>query len=99
MTCDHLIKLEQALIDAGVEETYRGQPWSKNCREWVYFNGVLPLDEIRARFELAECVEDHEHWGTHSGSESGLVCRVHHDAIMGLHPDHGGQSGGIDLKN
>lgn len=97
MTCEHLIKLEKALIDAGVEETYRGQSWSKNCREWVYFNCVLPLDDIRAQFDLDECVEDHEHRGTHSGSEAGLVCRIHHDAIMGLHPAVGGKAGGIDL--
>jgi hypothetical protein len=92
MTCEHLLKLEQALIKAGMEETFRGQPWSNNCREWVYFNCMLPLAEIRTYFALADCVEDHQHLGTHSGSESGLVCQVHHDAIMGHHPE-GGFSG------
>jgi hypothetical protein len=38
MTCEHLRPLEQAMIDAGMKETFRGQAWSNNCREWVYFD-------------------------------------------------------------
>ena len=30
--------MEQALIARGIRENYRGQPWSMNCREWVYFD-------------------------------------------------------------
>lgn len=86
MTCEHLIELEQALIAAGFKELSRGQAWSKNCREWVYFDCFLPRHPIRQKFRLAECVEDHEHFGTHDGQESGFVCTVHHDGIMGYHP-------------
>lgn len=87
MTCEHLAALEQALAAARIEETYRGQPWSNNCREWVYFRCVLELPAIRARHALADCVKDHVHRGTHDGSEQGLVCEQHYDALMGLHPD------------
>ena len=41
MVCEHLYPLEQALLAAGIAETYRGQPWSRNCREWVYFDADL----------------------------------------------------------
>jgi len=89
MTCEHLIELERALIEAGIRETSRGQAWSRNCREWVYFDCFLPRPLIRQKFNLADCVKDHDHRGTHDGNESGLVCDIHNDGIMGHHPDSG----------
>lgn len=87
MLCEHLLKLEQDLRDAGIKETHRGQPWSKNCREWVYFDCRLDLVSLRARLNLAQVVVDHVHRGTHDGSEAGFVCTCRCDAIMGAHPD------------
>ncbi len=84
MLCEHLAELEQALLAADVPVTYRGQPWSKNCREWVYFDCYLDRAAIRARFELDDCVQDHVHHGTHDGQEAGMVCTRCHDAVMGL---------------
>jgi hypothetical protein len=89
MTCEHLIALERALIEAGVKETSRGQAWSQNCREWVYFDCFLPAESTRRKFAFDPCVEDHAHLGTHDGQESGFVCTVHHDGVMGHHPASG----------
>jgi hypothetical protein len=89
VTCEHLIALEQALIAAGMKETSRGQAWTQNCREWVYFDCFLPAASIRRTFALDPCVEDHVHRGTHDGQESGFVCSMHHDGIMGHYPDSG----------
>ncbi|HTE40985.1 MAG TPA: hypothetical protein VK629_09145 [Steroidobacteraceae bacterium] len=86
MTCEHLIELENAISAAGFEETFRGAPWSQNWYEWVYFDCVLPIDAVRKAFPFAECVGDHAHRGTHDGQESGFVCEVHKDGIMGHHP-------------
>jgi hypothetical protein len=85
MLCEHLAQVEQALITAGITITYRGQPWSSNCREWVYIACWLDRAAIRSRFTLADCVHDHDHLGTHDGQEAGLVCSQCHDAIMGAH--------------
>jgi hypothetical protein len=89
MTCEHLRELEQALLDAGIAETYRGQAWSDNCREWVYFDCILDLRSLRKRFRLGEIVKDHDHRGTHDGCERGFYCSQCHDGIMGCHPSHG----------
>ncbi len=72
-----------------MQETSRGQAWSQNCREWVYFDCFLPSEAIRRTFAFNPCVEDRAHRGTHDGQESGFVCSVHHDGIMGHHPDSG----------
>lgn len=87
MVCEHLVALERELRAREIAETYRGQAWSRNCCEWVYFACRLDLPALRARFDFALCVEDHVHRGTHDGSEAGFVCTEHHDAIMGAHPD------------
>jgi hypothetical protein len=90
MLCEHLAELEQAIIAAGIPITFRGQPWSSNCREWVYFACWLDRPAIRERFALADCVVDHDHLGTHDGQEAGLVCSSCHDAVMGVHAMHRG---------
>ena len=86
MVCEHLSTVESALLDCGIAITFRGQAWSENCREWVYFDGYLDTRRIRERFGLPEAVRDHTHRGTHDGQEHGLVCDLCHDALMGL-PD------------
>jgi hypothetical protein len=85
MVCEHLATLEQALLAAAIPITFRGQAWSANCREWVYFACYLDRPALRARFAFAPCVADHEHRGTHDGMEAGFVCNACHDAVMGVH--------------
>lgn len=86
MVCEHLAALEKEMIAAGIEVTYRGQAWLKNCREWVYFACYIDRESVQKRFDLPDCVEDHDHLGTHDGQESGLICKKCNDAIMGVHP-------------
>lgn len=83
MTCEHLFSLERALLAAGIRVRFRGQAWSQNCREWVYFDVFLDTAAVRALLALPTCVEDHAHRGTHDGQERGLLCTTCHDAIMG----------------
>ena len=87
MVCEHLRALEQEMQARGVTETYRGQVWTRNCREWVYFDCYLDRAALRQRFDFAACVQDHEHRGTHNGQEAGFVCHQCWDAIMGCHPE------------
>lgn len=84
--CEHLRALDEALQAAGIRETYRGQAWTERCREWVYYDCYLERGLLRGRFGLDACVVDHEHYGTHDGREAGLVCTLHCDGLMGLHP-------------
>ncbi len=85
MTCEHLQQLEEEMIAAGVPITFRGQAWSDNCREWVYFNCYLDRVAIRNRMALSPCVLDHDHLGTHDGQEAGFRCSECKDGIMGIH--------------
>ena len=83
MVCEHLAPIEQALLSQKVPVTFRGQAWSKNCREWVYFDCFLDVAAIRSNFELSEIVKAHSHRGTHDGQEHGLVCSNCNDAVLG----------------
>lgn len=85
MVCEHLRALERQIQAAGIKETFSGQAWSNNCREWVYFDCYLNSGEIRARIQIADCVKDHSHGGTHDGQESGFYCESCKDGIMGWH--------------
>ena len=83
MVCEHLSALEWLLLDERIAVTYRGQPWSKNCREWVYFDAALNVEELQRRLGLSAPVSVHDNSDPKSGIERGLYCSQCHDAIMG----------------
>ena len=87
MICEHLRPIEKLILEKQIPETYRGQVWSNNCREWVYYDCCIDAISLSQRLHLAECVEIHKHLGTHDGNEYGFYCNVHHDGIMGVPPE------------
>jgi len=68
---------------AGVRETFRGSPWPKNCREWVYFDVVLDSDAIAACLSFPQCVTVHENLDPRTGTKRGFFCEERHNAVMG----------------
>lgn len=89
--CEHLQPVLDDLLKQGAKISSAGVAWSQNCRTWVYLADVLlDVDSLRQRLNLPAEIEVHTHRGTHDGSEHGLYCSAHHDAIMGRHPDLAG---------
>lgn len=84
--CEHILPIEKYIQGKDIRETYRGEAWSYNCREWVYFDCILDVEQLQARFKLPDFVTIHENKDPKSGTELGLVCNQCQDAIMGLHP-------------
>ena len=84
--CEHLALLEAALKAKGVKETYRGQPWSNNCREWAYFDCILNPAILREKYRLPEFIIYHTNDDPRSGTEAGFLCEKCHDGIIGHHP-------------
>ncbi len=83
--CAHLLPLENELKAAGIEETFRGQAWTDNGREWVYFNCYLDVEKLIRRFKFAPFIQHHVNEDPKSGFEEGLVCTLCNDAIIGHH--------------
>ena len=86
--CEHLQPLADYLTAAGIEVTFAGQPWSTNCRTWIYFNIELNIEDLKIRFSLTPPVTLHTNEDTHSGLERGFVCTEHHDAVIGIYKPH-----------
>lgn len=99
MVCEHLHAVEEAILRAGAVELERGQLWSDNCREWVYFDCYLDLVAIRRVFDLAPEVVDRSYRGTHDGAEHGIVCTRCHDALMGVPDRKGLVFDGLELRS
>jgi len=85
--CIHLKPVEDYLLSKGYNEVYRGQVWSNNCREWIYFNTILQPQELIIQFRLDSTIIIHDYQDIKVGSELGLECTICHDAIMGYHPN------------
>ena len=84
--CEHLASAERYILGQGAKVVSCCQPWSENCHIWVYFDALLDCERLVQGLKLDACVVIHDHRGTHEGSERGLVCNIHHDALMGPHP-------------
>jgi hypothetical protein len=87
--CEHLAALDNELKANGFKETFRGEAWSKNCREWVYYECVLDVDKIEARLNFPDFISIARNDDPKSGRELGFYCERCHDAVMGLHPEDG----------
>ncbi len=87
--CEHLATLDTELKEKKIKETFRGQAWSDNAREWVYYDCILNLEKIRRRYNFPDFVKNHVNNDNKSGMEAGFYCDLCKDAIMGLHPNFG----------
>ena len=83
--CEHLIELENDLKLIDIKETSRGEAWSANCREWVYYDCYLKTENIITRLKLPDFVVATSNDDPRSGLEEGLYCEKCEDAIMGYH--------------
>jgi hypothetical protein len=88
--CEHLTPVAQHMLGQGANLVSCGQPWSTNCHIWAYFDALLDCERLIKGLSLDPCVIIHDHRGTHDGSERGLVCNIHKDGVMGLHPADAG---------
>lgn len=87
--CEHLEKLSEYLKARGIQETHWGQVWTKNCREWVYYDCVLDIEKLATKLCLEPCVRGFSNDDPKSGRESGFYCETCKDAIVGIHLDDG----------
>lgn len=83
--CEHLLPIEKELKERGIVETFRGQPWSNNCREWIYFDCYLDIKSLQERFKFPSFIKHHTNDDPRSGTEEGLYCELCKDAIVGAH--------------
>ena len=82
MICDHLRPLEERILSRGFVESERGSPWSRDCREWVTYNCDVRVIAKLEGVDIPACVKHYENSDIHFGSETGLVCHEHHDALI-----------------
>jgi len=94
--CEHLINLDNELKAKPIRETFRGQPWTDNCREWVYYDCLLDLAKVRSRYQFPEFIADHVNDDAKSGLEAGFVCELCKDGVIGVHPKVGQRKTRVD---
>jgi hypothetical protein len=82
MVCEHLRPLEERIIARGFVESQRGRPRSTTCREWVTYNCDARVIAKLEGMNIPACVKHYEQSYAHRGSESGLLCDEHSDALI-----------------
>lgn len=85
--CTHLEKVVEYLTHHAIKEAWRGQPWTDNCREWIYYDAVLDPVFLQRHLSLDACIEMHDYSDIKAGSERGLFCTICKDGVMGMHPN------------
>lgn len=83
--CVHLEPIRLRLLGLGASQSAILKIWS-GANNFAVFDAILDRPAIRAALPLPACVIDHDHLGTHDGSESGFACTLCRDGVVGLHP-------------
>lgn len=83
--CEHLQPLDDELKKRGIKEISRGQAWSDNAREWVYYDCLLNMAKIKERYNFPGFITIHVNNDERSGLEAGFYCELCQDAVMGIH--------------
>ena len=78
-----LKKLAKYLIKENVKITYFGKAWSQNAPNWMYFDKVLDLKNLRDKMLFGENIIDHQNLDNKSGLESGFIDKKTGEGIMG----------------
>jgi hypothetical protein len=60
--CIHLKQLEDYITSKGITETWRGQAWTNNSREWIYFACILETQVLKKKLQLEPCIETHDYF-------------------------------------
>ena len=81
-----LKKVAYYLVDHDIEITFFGQAWTNQQADWIYFDTVLDLADLRKRFDLQNEIVITENTDIKSGTERGLVDQNTGEGIMGRMP-------------
>lgn len=78
-----LRKIAKDLQNQGVAITSFGQAWSKQSANWIYFDTVLNISELKAQYQQNEAITAHENTDPRSGLERGLIDTKTGEGLMG----------------
>jgi len=71
------------LIKSGVRITFYGQAWSKDPSDWIYFDTILDIDNLKKGFKLSKHIIIHENLDPKSGTEKGFIDTKTGEGLMG----------------
>ena len=63
--------------------TFFGKAWGNSTNNWIYFDTVLDIEDLKNSFNLTESIELHENLDPKSGQERGFIDTQTGEAIMG----------------
>jgi hypothetical protein len=76
--------LDNYVRNKNVKELFRGNAWSKNCREWVYYDCVLNVKKLKEKFSFNNCVIIREYNDIKVANELGFFCNRSKMALWDL---------------
>ena len=80
---DPLRKIAKSLKNKGIDITFFGFAWTKQRANWIYFDTVLNVEELRNRFNLGDHIVIHKNLDPKSGTEKGLLDKKTGEGLMG----------------
>lgn len=80
---DKLRAMAGYMYNKRIPLTYFGKAWSRCTNNWIYFDTVLNIEQLKKEFELGADFEVHENLDPKSGMERGFIDRVTGEGLMG----------------
>ena len=80
---DALRQVAKDLKDTGIAINYFGKAWSKQPVNWIYFDTVLDVKQLRTTYSLRSTIIDQENLDPRSGTERGFIDTQTGEGVMG----------------
>jgi len=78
-----LRKLAKHLRKEKCEITFFGKAWSKQAADWIYFDTVLAVEQIKETFNFGNHIQIHKNTDPRSGKELGFIDTKTGEGLMG----------------
>ncbi|WP_271766677.1 hypothetical protein [Aquimarina algiphila] len=78
-----LQRIAKDLQNKGIKITHFGKAWSNQPANWVYFDTVLNIEEIKTTYNLGETIQPYENLDPRTGTEKGFIDTQTGEGLMG----------------
>ena len=80
---EKIIQISRRLKKRGVEITYFGLAWTEQHANWIYFDTVLDVENLKNKYQLGSHIVIHENLDPKSGTEKGFIDEQTGEGLMG----------------
>lgn len=83
ITSKVLKQIAKDLQKDGIKIIFFGKAWSNQPANWVYFDTILNIEKIQAKYNLDKTIKAYKNLDPRTGIEAGFIDTITGEGLMG----------------